>query len=77
MEKQARRRQDLRPHIQRIESKKPIVTAAELQRHGIVPGKTMGILIKEAERIAIAHDLHEPIAVIEILKKSTHWPLEL
>ncbi|MBA3958375.1 MAG: CCA tRNA nucleotidyltransferase [Parachlamydiaceae bacterium] len=69
-----RRREHLLPHIQRIMEKKPLVTAALLQDYGIVPGKLMGALLREAERLAVAHDLHDPAEVVVYLKETEIWP---
>lgn len=68
------RKEALLPHVERIETKKPLVTAAILQAQGILPGKVMGNLLKEAERIAIAADLHDAKTVVEHLKQSHLWP---
>jgi len=54
----AGRMQKLEKHIMRVINKKPLVNAALLQQKGIVPGKLMGVLLKEAESIAILHDLN-------------------
>lgn len=63
----------LNRHIARIVTKKPLVNAQVLMYEGIKPGKGMGHLIKEAEKIAICHDLHETSTVLELLKKSPVW----
>lgn len=68
------RKEGLLPHIQRIIGKKPLVSAAILQDYGIVPGKTMGALLREAERLAITYDIHDPAAIISLLKESPLWP---
>lgn len=64
----------LAPHVERIALKKPLVNAAILQRHGVLPGKNMGKLLKEAERIAINYDIHEPDEIINKLKQTPIWP---
>lgn len=68
------RRTRLQPHIQRIIERKPLVTAAVLQDYGIKPGKQMGMLLKEAEKIAVEHDLHNPVCVMDLLKETPLWP---
>lgn len=73
LESHSQRRVLLLPHIQRMVEKTPLVTAAMLLDHGISPGKEMGQLLKEAEKIAIAKDLHDPEAVIQLLKESPLW----
>lgn len=52
--------------IERIQKKKPIVTAQDLLEKGIIAGPKMGGLLKEAENIAIQHKLKDKQ---EILKR--------
>jgi len=73
LEKHQKKIQKLLPHILRIQNKTPLINGAILKQHGILEGKKMGILLKEAERFSIEHDLHEPIALLEVLKKSKNW----
>lgn len=68
------RRGRLMPHIQRLMDKKPLVNAALLQDCGIEPGKTMGMLLREAERIAVTRDIHDPAEVVSLLKETNLWP---
>jgi len=68
------REQALEGHIERAISKHPLVTAARLHTAGILPGKLMGTLLKEAERIAIINDMHEPEGVMVKLLESPLWP---
>lgn len=68
------RREKLLPHILRLVEKKPLITAKILQEQGISPGKEMGDLLKEAENLALTYDLHDPTAILELLKKSPIWP---
>lgn len=68
------RKEFLWAHIERITLKKPLVNAAILQQHGVPPGKNMGKLLKEAERMAINYNLHEPDKIIEKLKQLPIWP---
>jgi poly(A) polymerase len=74
LEKHSERRERLLPHIQRMMEKKPLVTALILQDYGILPGKEMGYLLKEAEKLAIKHDMHDPAAVVALLKSKHLWP---
>lgn len=69
--------QKLKRHIQRVREKKPLVTSALLHSNGIPSGKGMGALLKEAERISVNCDLHDPEAVLSRLKKSSLWPEEV
>ena len=72
-EKHALRRAFLSEHIERIVKKKPLVSAKVLQENGVSPGKTMGRLIKEAERIAIIHNLHDVESIMQLLKQTAAW----
>ncbi len=73
LEQHKQRQEFLSPHIERIIQKKPVVTALILRQHGILPGKTMGMLLKEAEKIAINYNLHEAEKIIDKLKQSPLW----
>lgn len=68
------RRERLLPHIQRMMEKKPLVTASILQDYGILPGITMGNLLKEAEKLSIQYDIHDPAEVVSMLKNTPLWP---
>jgi poly(A) polymerase len=70
-EKHAERYAFLSSHIERHKAKKTVITADILQKHGIVPGKAMGLLIKEAEKIAITKNLRDVDAILSILQKNT------
>lgn len=74
LQRQQQRAADLAIHIQRVVQKRPLVNAGMLQEHGIVPGKIMGMLLKEAEKIAIEQNIGEADKVLEILKESEFWP---
>lgn len=64
----------LKEHIDRLVHKTPVISSAELKKAGIVPGVHMGLLLKEGERLAIENDLSDPEAVLQLLKRSPHWP---
>jgi poly(A) polymerase len=66
----------LHPHIERLKAGKPLVSAALLQQQGIPPGKRMGALLKEAERLTIVEDWHDPVLVIDKLKTHPLWTVE-
>lgn len=70
------RMQKLHIHVERIAKKTPVVSAAVLQAEGVVPGKRMGELLREAERLSIAHDLHQPEQVLPLLKQTEAWSLQ-
>jgi poly(A) polymerase len=77
LEQHKKRQEFLAAHIERIANKKPIVTAFILQQHGVLPGKNMGILLKEAEKIAIHYNLHEADKIMKKLKQSPLWTQEV
>ncbi|MCH9630581.1 MAG: CCA-adding enzyme [Chlamydiia bacterium] len=60
--------------IVRIQDKKPLVTSKHLMSEGIIPGQSMGKLLKEAERISINEKIDDPNDIILKLKKSPFWP---
>lgn len=70
----AEKKAALHPHIERIREKNPLVSSSLLKEHGIEPGKNMGLLLKEAERLAIIHDLSDQKKVMELLNKTALWP---
>ncbi len=56
----------LRKAIHKIQNKIPFLSSSDLKKAGIAPGPKMGVLLKQAERIAINDHLDSPE---EILKK--------
>ncbi len=58
----------------RIKTQDPVVKSGDLVKEGIQPGRTMGQLLTEAERISFNERLYEPAPVIERLKKTALWP---
>lgn len=73
-EKHEKKQKELEFYIHRIQQKHPIVTSAHLFSFGIKPGKVMGILLKEAERIAINQKIKDPQIVLHALQSSSLWP---
>lgn len=73
LEEHAKRRQLLEQAILRIQSQSPIVRAEDLINEGVQPGKKMGVLLKEAERISVNGGLEDREAIIKLLKKSSLW----
>lgn len=63
----------LRLHVERIKIGKPLVSATILQQRGIKPSVNMGLLLKEAEKIAINQDLSDPELVLNQLAKNPLW----
>lgn len=74
LEMHEKREQQLSKAIQRIRERTPVVSSKDLEKEGVVPGKTMGILLKEAEKIATNCSLEDPQEVLKILKTSPLWP---
>lgn len=67
--KQDARIEKLKSHIERIQTKKPVVSAAHLMTLGIKPSKDMGKILKEAEILSINLDIHDPELILPKLKK--------
>ncbi len=63
----------LRHAIHRIQAKDPIVRAEHLLAEGIKPGKQLGVLLKEAEKISINYEIEDRNQIIDLLKKSLFW----
>ncbi len=76
IDKHHKQQSRLRKHIDRIKHRTPLVGSKHLQEQNIPPGKNMGLLIKEAERIAITQDYNDPHEVISQLKQSSLWNTE-
>lgn len=74
LEEHAARQLQLQRATQRIQEQRPVVRAEMLIEKGIAPGKTLGLLLKEAERIAVNENVEDPQKVIEVLKRSELWP---
>lgn len=68
--------ENLRPHIYRIQEGEPLITSLLLKEQGIKPGKQMGILLKEAERLAINCDLHDSTHILQKLVQMPEWKPE-
>jgi len=63
--------------IDRIHRRAPVVTSTELKLAGIQPSKQMGILLKEAERLAFNEHIYESAQVIEHLRQTSFWPKDM
>lgn len=66
--------EELQKSIERIHKHDPVVKSDDLIKAGILPGVTMGILLREADRIAINEQLHESAPILKRLKSSPLWP---
>ncbi len=73
LSEESKRQKSLASAIQRIQTKNPVVQSMHLKKLGILPGKKMGLLLKEAEKIAIDQHLEDANLVLEELKKSSLW----
>ena len=63
--------------IERIEKKKPLITSEILMENGVKPGRVMGNLLKEGQRISIEEHLDDVYSVMTLLKLSPNWPSNL
>jgi poly(A) polymerase len=63
----------LKKAIERIQKKQPLVTSSSLKTAGIAPGKQMGFLLQEAERLSINQQIEDPQEIISQLKKMPFW----
>lgn len=64
------RQHRLKQHVTRIKNKTPLISASLLQKHGIKPGKEMGKLLQEAEKIAISDDINDQNEILKRLDLS-------
>lgn len=60
--------------IDRIKNRTPLVSSQLLIDQGIKPGKMMGVLLKEAEKLSIDHHVEDAEKVLSLLKQSELWP---
>lgn len=73
LERHMQRFLHMEPHIKRIQAHTPLISAAVLKQLGIRQGKFMGLLLKEAEKIAVNQNWHEPDSILASLKQSALW----
>lgn len=62
--------------IERIQRHNPVVKSGDLIKAGIIPGKAMGVLLQEADRISINLQIDSPSAIIDQLRLSPLWPIK-
>ncbi len=67
------RRTLLKAPIMRLQTNTPVIRAEHLLKEGIKPGKQMGLLLKEAERISVNENLDSPTPILQKLKSSPLW----
>ena len=70
-----KRKKYLSHHIERIRKHHPLLTSHHLKKAGVKPGKKMGLLLKEGEKLAIEENLLHPQEVIDKLKETVLWSL--
>jgi poly(A) polymerase len=73
LEKHRERMVALQSFIDRVRSHNPVVHSTHLLQEGIKPGKKMGSLLKEAERISANQGIEQSAQIIALLKKSPLW----
>jgi poly(A) polymerase len=69
----ASQRQLLQQAVLRIQTQSPIVRAEHLMAEGITPGKKMGQLLQEAEKISVNQGIEDRKTIIDLLKNSPLW----
>ena len=69
-----KRQTSLKIEIERIKTNTPVVSAKELMKYGIKPSISMGLLLKEAEKISINQKISEPDLIISQLQNLPLWP---
>ncbi len=68
-----KRQKELDRFIEKIRHNQSVVRSEHLMQEGIRPGKTMGALLKEAERISVNEGIEDPEKIITLLKNSALW----
>ncbi len=64
----------LKKPIERHQKQSPLISSSDLIEAGIKPGKTLGNLLSEAERIAVNEGINEKASILTRLKESSLWP---
>ncbi|MCE2983229.1 MAG: CCA tRNA nucleotidyltransferase [Parachlamydia sp.] len=75
LEERATAFEQIAPHIQRLKNNTPLLSSEALRQEGIQPGKHMGLLLKEAEKMAINQNYNDASALLDALKKTPLWKL--
>ncbi len=65
---------NLEPAIERKMKGLTLLTSRDLLDAGVLPGKAMGVLLREGEEVAILHDLKTKEEIFQLLQKSPAWP---
>ncbi|MDX8431013.1 MAG: CCA tRNA nucleotidyltransferase [Candidatus Algichlamydia australiensis] len=66
--------EELKKPIWRLQMREPIVRSHHLKEQGVAPGRSMGHLLEEAERIAANESLEDLDQIVARLRDSSHWP---
>jgi len=69
------RRASLAHAIRRLQAKDPLVRSEDLVKEGVRPGRQMGLLLREAERLAVNAFLETKEEVLRRLRESSLWNL--
>lgn len=69
LKKHDERQKVLSSEINRIREKCPVVNAKILQEHGVSPGRNMGAILHEAEKLSINENIQDPDRILLLLKK--------
>ncbi len=69
-------RESLKPFVERMIQKNPMIHSEDLILEGIPKGKIMGLLLKEAEKISVNEKLLEKQPILKKLKHSIYWPFK-
>lgn len=67
------RKNSLTSSIMRIQKNTPVLSAADLLKEGILPGKQMGLLLQEALRLSVNENLENKEEILKKLKISPLW----
>lgn len=68
-----KRKELLAQSIDRIQRRNPVIRSEDLISLGIGPGKQLGALLKEAEKISINEQLFDKQSIINRLKETSFW----
>lgn len=73
LQRHTQRLKELDFHVQNLKKGTPLISATLLQQQGVKPGKHMGALLKEAERLAINENWQDPAPVLAKLVEMPLW----
>ncbi len=68
--------ESLKPFIERITHKNPVITSHDLMTFGIDQGPLLGTLLKEAEKLSINEKILDKERLLTRLKRSPIWPFK-